>query len=75
MPRKQTPAQARKAAAESDFTPLYAVAGLTDALAEVPGALWPTPRRRAGSGSTRSRAGRPSCRSRPRTAPMSCARS
>ena len=35
MPRKQTPAQARKAAAESDFTPLYAVAGLTDALAEV----------------------------------------
>lgn len=28
--RKQTPAQARKAALESDFAPLYAVAGLTD---------------------------------------------
>ena len=35
MPRKQTPAQARKAAVDSDYTPLYAVAGLTDALAEV----------------------------------------
>lgn len=34
MPRKQTPAQARKSAIESDYAPLYAVAGLTDALAE-----------------------------------------
>ena len=32
--RKQTPAQARKAALESDFAPLYAVAGLTDLLQE-----------------------------------------
>lgn len=32
--RKQTPAQARKAAIESDFAPLYAVAGLTDLLQE-----------------------------------------
>ena len=32
--RKQTPAQARKAAVESDYTPLYAVAGLTDLVAE-----------------------------------------
>lgn len=31
--RKQTPAQARKAALESDYTPLYAVAGLTEAVA------------------------------------------
>jgi uncharacterized protein YoxC len=31
--RKQSPAQARRAALESDFTPLYAVAGLTDVLA------------------------------------------
>jgi len=28
--RKQTPAQARKSAIDSDFSPLYAVAGLTD---------------------------------------------
>jgi hypothetical protein len=34
MPRKQTPIQARKSAIDSDYTPLYAVAGLTDALAE-----------------------------------------
>jgi len=34
MPRKQTPTQARKSAIDSDYTPLYAVAGLTDALAE-----------------------------------------
>ena len=34
MPRKQTPTQARKLAIDSDYTPLYAVAGLTDALAE-----------------------------------------
>lgn len=32
--RKQTPAQARKAAIESDFAPLYAVAGLTELLQE-----------------------------------------
>ena len=32
--RKQTPAQARKAAVESDYTPLYAAAGLTDLVAE-----------------------------------------
>ncbi len=32
--RKQTPSQDRKAAQESDYTPLYAVAGLTDAVAE-----------------------------------------
>ena len=31
--RKQTPAQARKSALESDFAPIYAVAGLTDAFA------------------------------------------
>lgn len=31
--RKPTPVQARKAALESDLTPLYAVAGLTDAVA------------------------------------------
>lgn len=31
--RKQTPAQARKSALESDYTPLYAVAGLTEAVA------------------------------------------
>jgi hypothetical protein len=31
--RKQTPAQARKAALESDFAPLYAVAGLADTFA------------------------------------------
>ena len=34
MPRKQTPAQAKKAALESDYAALYAVAGLTDALAD-----------------------------------------
>ena len=45
MPRKQTPAQARKSAIESDYAPLYAVAGLTDALAEAPAAPWPRPRR------------------------------
>jgi len=33
--RKQTPAEVRKSALESDYAPLYAVAGLTDALAEV----------------------------------------
>jgi hypothetical protein len=32
--RRQTPAQARKAAIESDYTPLYAAAGLTDLVAE-----------------------------------------
>lgn len=31
--RKQTPAQARKSALDSDFAPLYAVAGLTEAFA------------------------------------------
>ena len=31
--RKQTPAQARKSALESDFAPLYAVAGLADTFA------------------------------------------
>ncbi len=34
MARKQTPSQSKKSALESDFAPLYAVAGLTDALAE-----------------------------------------
>lgn len=33
--RKQTPTEARKAALRSDYAPLYAVAGLTDALTEV----------------------------------------
>jgi hypothetical protein len=33
--RRQTPTQARKAALDSDYAPLYAVAGLTDTLAEV----------------------------------------
>jgi hypothetical protein len=32
--RRQTPAQARKAAVESDYTPLYVAAGLTDLVAE-----------------------------------------
>ena len=32
--RRQTPAQARKAAVESGYTPLYAAAGLTDLVAE-----------------------------------------
>lgn len=32
--RKQSPDRARKAALESDFAPLYAVAGLTDAVAD-----------------------------------------
>ena len=32
--RRQTPTQARKAAIESDYTPLYAAAGLTDLVAE-----------------------------------------
>lgn len=32
--RRPTPAQARKAAVESDYTPLYAAAGLTDLVAE-----------------------------------------
>jgi hypothetical protein len=32
--RKQTPSQARKSAWESDYTPFYAFAGLTDVLAE-----------------------------------------
>jgi hypothetical protein len=34
MPHKETPEQAKKSALESDFAPLYAVAGLTDALAD-----------------------------------------
>ncbi len=34
MPRKETPDQAKKAAVESEYAPLYAVAGLTDALAD-----------------------------------------
>jgi hypothetical protein len=38
--RKLTPAQARKAALKSDYTPLYAVAGLTDALARSLQAAW-----------------------------------
>ena len=59
MPRKQTPAQARKAAIESDYTPLYAVAGLTDALAEVLRSALADTQERGGSGSTRSRAGAP----------------
>jgi hypothetical protein len=33
--RKQTPAEVRKSALDSDYAALYAVAGLTDALAEV----------------------------------------
>src|SRR5215203_3106822 len=33
--RKQTPTEARIAALRSDYAPLYAVAGLTDALTEV----------------------------------------
>ncbi len=56
--RKQTPAQARKAALESDYAPFYAVAGLTEvvttslqaALAEKQREGQPTPRRVAGSG-------------------------
>jgi chromosome segregation ATPase len=34
MTEKETPAEDRKSALESDYAPLYAVAGLTDALAE-----------------------------------------
>ena len=34
MPRKETPDQAKKSAVESEYAPLYAVAGLTDALAD-----------------------------------------
>jgi ElaB/YqjD/DUF883 family membrane-anchored ribosome-binding protein len=34
MPSKQTPIRPEKSAVESDYTPLYVVAGLTDALAE-----------------------------------------
>ena len=34
MPRKETSTEARKSALESDYAALYAVAGLTDALAE-----------------------------------------
>ena len=34
MPRKQSSDQAKKSALESEYTPLYAVAGLTDALAD-----------------------------------------
>ena len=44
MPRKETPDQAKKAAVESDYAPLYAVAGLTDALADALAARWPRPR-------------------------------
>jgi hypothetical protein len=38
--RRPTPAQARKAALESDFTPLYAVAGLTEAVASSVQTAW-----------------------------------
>lgn len=38
--RKQTPAQARKAALKSDYTPLYAVAGLTQTVASTLQATW-----------------------------------
>ena len=38
--RKQTPAQARKAALESDYAPLYAVAGLTQVVASTLQATW-----------------------------------
>ena len=34
MPRKETPEEARKTALQSEYAPLYAVAGLTDALAD-----------------------------------------
>ena len=47
MPRTQSPDQAKKSALESDYTPLYAVAGLTDALAD---ALKRRARRHPGKG-------------------------
>lgn len=46
--RKQTPAQARKAALESDYTPLYAFAGLTKAVATSLQATWQETRDTAG---------------------------
>ncbi|HWI01147.1 MAG TPA: hypothetical protein VNT27_12520, partial [Propionibacteriaceae bacterium] len=34
MPSTSIPAQGKKSAPESDYTPLYVIAGLTDALAD-----------------------------------------
>ena len=67
MPRKQTPAQARKAALESDFAAAVR-RGRPD---RRPGRgaarpRWPTPRSAVASGSRRSRAAHPSCASRPK---------
>jgi hypothetical protein len=46
MPHEEVPADARKSALESDYAALYAVAGLTDALAEaLKGALADTQQR------------------------------
>ena len=42
MPHEEVPADARKSALESDYAALYAVAGLTDALAEALKVLSPT---------------------------------
>ena len=69
--RKQTPVQARKSALESDYTPLYAVAGLTDVVADAP------PDRAGRDPGARPPSGSPSCRaaaepSRPRSTPRSC---
>ncbi|HLL62187.1 MAG TPA: hypothetical protein VK401_04010, partial [Propionibacteriaceae bacterium] len=57
MPRKETPDQAKKSAVESEYAPLYAVAGLTDALADaLRGALVETQQRaRRGFGELQSR--------------------
>lgn len=48
--RKQTPAQARKSALDSDFATLYALAGLTDTLAEQLKALLASTREKAAGG-------------------------
>jgi hypothetical protein len=46
--RKQTPAQARKAALESDYAPFYAVAGLTSAVASTLQTTWTDTTNKAG---------------------------
>lgn len=46
--RKQTPAQARKAALSSDYTPLYAVAGLSDVVASSLHSAWADTTEKAG---------------------------
>jgi len=59
MSEKEVSPEARKSAIESDYAALYAVAGLTDALADaLKGALARRSRRQQ-SGSMRCRAGAP----------------